>query len=100
VIERAYVPAAIEVLVAMASVDVPGVLTLAGEKLQVACDAVRPDNVSATAPVKPFRAPTLTVYETVPPGDTVLEDGEAARLKSGGGATTRLTDAVWETEPL
>ena len=99
-IVRGYVPAAIDVVVVILSVDVPGALTLAGVKLQVACDEVSPDRVSATAPVKPFTAPTLTVYETVPPGDVVVEDGEVATLKSGGGATTRFTAAVCVTEPL
>src|SRR6185369_14520872 len=57
-----YVPAGVEVDVAMVKVDEPGAVTEPALKLAVA-PAGNPPAFNETVPLKPLILPTLTVYE-------------------------------------
>src|SRR5713101_827789 len=101
VMVRVEVPVA-EVLVAMVSVAEPGAFTEL--ELNVAVTpAGAPLTLSPTAPLKPFRAPTLTVELVLLPAVTVNELGLAETEKSGGGGTgftCKGTLSVWVRLPL
>ena len=55
---------------------------------------------SPTAFANPFTAPIVTVEVGAPPRDAVIDEGEAAIVKSGGGVTVKVTVAVWTNVPL
>ena len=54
-----------------------------------------------TVPEKPFRLPTVTVYDVEFPRRTVCDDGEAEIVKSGGAiaVTVRVSVALCVSEP-
>ena len=59
-----------------------------------------PEAEKLTAPVKPFRGPTVIVLvPPLPPCRIVKLVGETERPKSGGTATVRLTVVVWDSVP-
>ena len=90
-----------ELLVFMFSVAEPGAFTEL--ELNVAVTPVgAPLTLSATAPLKPFTTPTLTVELPLPPAFTVREVGDADTVKSGGGGTVTCKDtlAVCDRLPL
>jgi hypothetical protein len=78
--------AAVVVDVATVSVVdvVLGGVTVAGEKLHDAPEG-NPEQANETAELKPFAGVTETVVVALDPGVAVRDDGEAARVKSGGG---------------
>jgi len=79
-------PAAAELLALTFSVAEPGAFTEL-ELSVLVTPAGAPLTLSATAPLKPFRAPTLTVELPLLPVFTVSEVGLADTEKSGGGGT-------------
>jgi len=90
---RVYVPAAVEDVVEMFSVQVPELLI--DEGLQLAgMPAGIPLSTSATAPVNPFDAPTLTEKLVLLPAVTVCELGDAFSEKSGGGLLVNVMPTV------
>ena len=79
-------------------VEEPEVVTMDGLKVPVAFLG-KPLTPNETVPLNPIEGVTLTAYVVLPPRLTVLEVGEAEIVKSGG-ATTRVTVAVWVSGPL
>ncbi len=70
----------------------PEVLTIVGEKLAPA-PLGRPVTPKLTVPLKPLRAPIVTVYAELDPGFTACELGEVLMEKSGvaaGALTVRV----------
>jgi hypothetical protein len=61
----------------------PGAME-AGLKEEVA-PVGRPEALKLTDPLNPFKAPTLTVYEVLPPWMTLCAEGVADSVKSGAG---------------
>lgn len=76
------------------SVDDPDPVTVVGLKLSVT--PVTEEAESETVPVKPFRAPIVTVTDPEPSLDMVRLVGDALIEKSGGGGavTVRLYVAL------
>src|SRR5579872_152014 len=90
-----YVPAAVEALVGMVSVEFPEVLTAAGLKPGVV-PAGSPVALRETEPLNPFTAATLAVKVAVFPAVTVAEAGVAVSVKSCmGEVTQKVTDVLW-----
>ena len=48
-------------------------------------ERLQKNGIQVTAPVNPLREVTDTVYEVADPRETLCDDGETTRLKSGGG---------------
>jgi len=72
------------------NVDVPDPVTVVGVKVAVTrCG--NPATVRFTVPVKPFCAPTVTVYVAVPPREMVTLAGVAVNVKLAGAVTTSVT---------
>jgi len=78
------VPGAAALVVVSDSVAVPEPVSEASLKLALTPAGI-PEAFKATAPVKPFSAPTLTVYDAPVPGETVCELGDAEIEKSAEG---------------
>ena len=93
------VPRAAEAPTVNVKVEVPGPVTEVVEN-----DAVtpvgKPLTDSPTVLAKPFTAPIVTVDVGAPPRAAVIDEGEAAMVKSGGGVTVNVTVAVWANVPL
>lgn len=93
-----YVPPTVVASALKAKVDVPAPVTDAGVNTAEA-PAGSPVVVRATAPVKPPRAPIVTVeFTAAAPGVTVTEVGEAAMVKSA--LTTNVAGMFCTKEPL
>jgi hypothetical protein len=92
----------IVLLVLTVRVAVPGAFTELELSVAVAPDGA-PLTLSATAPLKPFNAPTFTVEVALLPAVIVMEAGDADTVKSGGcctGLTVNDTAAVCNRAPL
>jgi hypothetical protein len=92
-------PTGVVEVVVTVSVDVPELVTDVGLNPAVA-PAGNPLTLSPTVPVKPFSAPTFTVYVVPPPTVTVWEAGAAEIVKSGAALTFKVTVVVCVSEPL
>jgi hypothetical protein len=99
VIVSVEVPAGVVPVVVTVIVEVPLVVTVAGEKLALA-PMGKPPALSVTVPVNPFSAPIVTVYVVEFPGFTVWEAGAAETEKSGAVETTRPEVAECVRLPL
>jgi hypothetical protein len=85
-------PVGVVVAVVMVRVELaPGAME-AGLKAGLA-PVGRPVALKLTAPVNPFKAPALTVYEVLPPWMTLCAAGVADSVKSGDAVTFRVTVA-------
>src|SRR6266850_4808844 len=74
VIVKGKLPIGVAPVVLMVSVVEPDVVTEVGLKVGVAPDG-NPLTLNVTAPTKPFKGVTVTVYDVPPPGTTVCEGG-------------------------
>ena len=73
-----------EFLVASVSFEVPEVVSVIGENDAVA-PVGTPLTANVTVPVNPFCGVTETLKETLPPFETVLDEGDIESAKVGGG---------------
>jgi len=82
-------------------VELPAPVTVAGANVTVA-PAGCPLAFKFTPPLKPFNAPTFTVYVALLPAVTVAVPGVAATVKSetGGAVATIATDVECVSNPL
>lgn len=87
--------------VVMLSVEVPDPVTEVGLNVPAA-PAGNPVTLSETAPLKPFTAVTVCVYEVPAPCTTACEPGDEARVKSGTGTafTNSAEVALCVSAPL
>src|ERR1700730_17782659 len=95
------VPTGVVLPVVTVIVEVPLVVTVAGEKLALAALGI-PLALRVTVPANPFSAPMVTVYVVEFPAITVCVEGETAMEKSGTTtvATTKLTVVECARAPL
>jgi hypothetical protein len=93
------VPFVVVRVVRTVSVDDPGAATGLVENVAVAPDG-SPVTARETLPENPPVVPMDTVYVALPPAVAVTDAGLRAIEKFGGTATTSVTDAVCEREPL
>jgi hypothetical protein len=92
-------PTGVLALVAIVTVDVPDVVTDAGEN-EADTPEGSPDADSRTGPVKPFNAEIVTVNVVLPPCVTVRDDGEDAIVKLGAAVTVSVAVAERVSDPL
>src|SRR5260370_4799122 len=87
-------------LAVMVSVAEPGAFTELALNVAVT-PAGAPLTLSATAPLKPFTTPTLTVELVLLPAVTVSELGgaDSEKARGGGGCTANGAQAVWVAPP-
>jgi hypothetical protein len=97
VIAKTEPPPGVFVPVVTVRVELPDVVMVLGEK-EADAPAGRPGAVKLTWSVKPYSAPTVTVYVALPPGSTEKELGVADMEKSGPD-TIKVTDAEFVSEP-
>ena len=93
------VPVGVVAVVVTVIVALPAPATLGGLK-EAEESAGSPVALRWTVPLKPFRAPMVTVYVVLPPRTAVLDPGDAAIVKSGAAVTPRLTVVDRVSAPL
>jgi hypothetical protein len=93
---RGYDPRGVDADVVTVIVELPAPATEVGTKPTVA-PVGRPLAVKLTLALNPPRAPSVTVYETLPPWTTDAELGETEIVKS---VTFRVAVVVWVRLPL
>ncbi len=85
-------------LVEMCKVEeLPGA-TVTGLKVATA-PAGRPLMLRATLPAKPLTEPVATVKLAELPAITLCPEGEAVKVKFGGGLTASVTERLWTSAP-
>jgi hypothetical protein len=88
------VPTGVLADVVTVRVEEPDPFTEVGTKDDVAPEG-KPLTDKFTVPEKPFKAPTDTVYGTLPPCRTDWDPGDAEMEKSGAEVTLNITVAEW-----
>jgi hypothetical protein len=93
------VPRGVLVEVVTVRVEEPDPFTEVGTKDDVAPEG-KPLTEKFTVSEKPFKAPTDTVYGTLPPGTTDRDPGDAEMEKSGAAVTFNVTLTEWLSAEL